>query len=164
VVRGAFSVSGTVYFGTQLRGDGLPSSRLWWWCDAPLPAFWREHCRGHSHPAKEGAAVRGLECSRGALECFSIKHRRKWLSFPRGHLLASWRAEPRRVVVKARVVRLRGRPFRSGPLPAHVAYLERDGVTRDGEKGRTFGAAEDRADAVAFARRGMSSRRRMPPR
>jgi type IV secretory pathway VirD2 relaxase len=39
------------------------------------------------------------------------------------------------------VVRHQGRAFRSAPLSAHVAYLERDGVTRDGEKGRMFGAA-----------------------
>jgi hypothetical protein len=56
------------------------------------------------------------------------------------------------------VVRHRGRAFRSAPLSAHVAYLERDGVTRDGDKGRTFGAAEDRADAVPFARRGLNDR------
>jgi hypothetical protein len=52
----------------------------------------------------------------------------------------------RRVVVKARVVRHRGRAFRSAPLSAHVAYLERDGVTRDGEKARMFDAEEERAD------------------
>jgi type IV secretory pathway VirD2 relaxase len=56
------------------------------------------------------------------------------------------------------VVRHRGRAFRSAPLSAQVAYLERDGVIRDGEKGRMFGAAEDRADAVAFARRGLNDR------
>jgi hypothetical protein len=59
-----------------------------------------------------------------------------------------------------------------GALSAHVAYLERDGVTRDGEKGCMFGATEDRTDAwpsrdaasttgIIFA---SSSRRRMPPR
>jgi type IV secretory pathway VirD2 relaxase len=35
----------------------------------------------------------------------------------------------RRVVVKARVVRHKGRAFRSAPL-AHLSYLKRDGVTR----------------------------------
>ena len=60
----------------------------------------------------------------------------------------------RRVVVKTRVVRHRGHAFRSAPLSAHVAYLDRDGVTRDSEKGRMLGATEDRTDAVAFARRG----------
>jgi type IV secretory pathway VirD2 relaxase len=42
-----------------------------------------------------------------------------------------------------------------GALSAHVAYLERDGVTRDGEKGCMFGATEDRTDAMAFVRRGL---------
>jgi type IV secretory pathway VirD2 relaxase len=52
----------------------------------------------------------------------------------------------------------RGRAFCSAPLSAHVAYLERDGVTRDGEKGRMFGATEDRPDAMAFARRSRGDR------
>jgi type IV secretory pathway VirD2 relaxase len=60
--------------------------------------------------------------------------------------------------VKARVVRHRGRAFRSAPLSAHVAYLERDGVTRDGEKAHMFGAAEDRVDAMAFAKRDLDDR------
>jgi type IV secretory pathway VirD2 relaxase len=64
----------------------------------------------------------------------------------------------RRVVVKARIVRHKGRAFRSAPLSAHIAYLERDGVTRDGEKAHMFGATEDRPDAMAFARRGMDDR------
>jgi type IV secretory pathway VirD2 relaxase len=64
----------------------------------------------------------------------------------------------RRVVVKARVVRHRGRPFRSALLSAHVAYLERDGVTRDGNKAHMFGAAEGSIDAYSFARRGLDDR------
>jgi type IV secretory pathway VirD2 relaxase len=75
-------------------------------------------------------------------------------AFGRSRLFGS----ERRVVVKARVVRHRGRAFRSAPLSAHVAYLERDGVTKDGEKACMFGAAEDRADAAAFARRGLEDR------
>jgi type IV secretory pathway VirD2 relaxase len=56
------------------------------------------------------------------------------------------------------VVRHQGRAFGLTPRSAHVGYLERDGVTRNGGKGRTFSAAEDRADAVAFARRGLIDR------
>jgi type IV secretory pathway VirD2 relaxase len=56
------------------------------------------------------------------------------------------------------VVRHQGRSFRSTPLSAHVAYLERDGVTRDGEKGCMFGATEDRTNAMAFARRKRNDR------
>jgi type IV secretory pathway VirD2 relaxase len=75
-------------------------------------------------------------------------------AFGRGRLFAGHS----RVVVKARVVRHRGRAFRSAPLSAHIAYLERDGVSRDGEKAHMFGAAEDRSDAAAFARRGHDDR------
>jgi type IV secretory pathway VirD2 relaxase len=75
-------------------------------------------------------------------------------AFGRSRLFGS----DRRVVVKARIVRHQGRAFRSAPLSAHVAYLERDGVTRDGEKARMFGAAEDGVDAKAFAKRGVDDR------
>ncbi|WP_404400567.1 relaxase/mobilization nuclease domain-containing protein [Pelagibacterium halotolerans] len=59
----------------------------------------------------------------------------------------------RRVVVKARVVRHRGKAFRSAPLVAHLSYLKREGVTRDGERGVMFDAASDRADDIGFAER-----------
>ena len=59
----------------------------------------------------------------------------------------------RRVVVKARVVRHQGRSFRSAPLSAHLSYLKREGVSRDGEKGVMFDAGSDRADDLAFADR-----------
>jgi type IV secretory pathway VirD2 relaxase len=59
----------------------------------------------------------------------------------------------RRVVIKARVVRHQGHAFRSAPLSAHLSYLKREGVTRDGEKARMFDATTDRADDAAFAER-----------
>ena len=59
----------------------------------------------------------------------------------------------RRVVVKARVARHQGRSFRSAPLSAHLSYLKREGVSRDGEKGVMFDAGSDRADDLAFADR-----------
>nr|WP_318283166.1 MULTISPECIES: DUF3363 domain-containing protein [unclassified Ochrobactrum] len=42
---------------------------------------------------------------------------------------------------------------RSAPLGAHLNYLRRDGVTRDGEKARMFGPEIDDMDAGAFAER-----------
>lgn len=63
------------------------------------------------------------------------------------------RSNARRVVTKARVVRHKGSRFRSAPLPKHLAYLKRDGVTRDGEDPRMFDAASDTADERAFAAR-----------
>jgi type IV secretory pathway VirD2 relaxase len=56
----------------------------------------------------------------------------------------------RGVVVKARVVR----QFRGAtPLAAHLNYLRREGVTRDGDKGRLFGPSTDSVDHDAFADR-----------
>jgi type IV secretory pathway VirD2 relaxase len=63
------------------------------------------------------------------------------------------RSNARRVVMKARVVRHHGTRFRSAPLPKHIAYLKRDGVTRDGADARMFDAASDAADEQAFAER-----------
>jgi hypothetical protein len=59
------------------------------------------------------------------------------ISFSRTRLFSS----TRRVVVKARVVRHQGRTFRSAALTAHQSYLQRDGVTREGEKAVMFDAA-----------------------
>jgi type IV secretory pathway VirD2 relaxase len=50
-------------------------------------------------------------------------------------------------------VRHRGGRFRSAPLSKHVAYLKRDGVTRDGADARMFNAASDDVDTKAFAER-----------
>jgi type IV secretory pathway VirD2 relaxase len=54
------------------------------------------------------------------------------------------------VVIKTRVVRHRAR---AAPLAAHLSYLRRDGVTRDGEKARLFGPDGDNVDARDFAAR-----------
>ncbi|HEV2506049.1 MAG TPA: DUF3363 domain-containing protein [Mesorhizobium sp.] len=61
----------------------------------------------------------------------------------------------RNVVIKTRVVR---HSARAAPLAAHLKYLQRDGVTRDGEKARLFGAELDEVDARDFAERGEDDR------
>src|SRR5258707_4324257 len=71
------------------------------------------------------------------------------LAFSRSRLFSP----TRRVVVKARVVRHKGRAFRSAPLTAHLAYRKRDGVTRSGKRAEVFDAGSDRADGAAFAER-----------
>jgi type IV secretory pathway VirD2 relaxase len=53
----------------------------------------------------------------------------------------------------ARIVRHQGKRFRSAPLSKHVAYLKREGVTRDGADARMFGKATEDADTKAFAKR-----------
>ncbi|MDR3529301.1 MAG: DUF3363 domain-containing protein [Rhodopila sp.] len=76
--------------------------------------------------------------------------------------VAAWRAgrsllaeRNRRVVVKARIVR---HGPRMAPLTAHLAYLRREGVTRDGEPARMFNADGEHADASAFARQAAGDR------
>lgn len=63
------------------------------------------------------------------------------------------RSNARRVVTKARVVRHQGHRFRSAPLPKHITYLKREGVTRDGQDARMFDATSDQADERGFAER-----------
>ncbi|MBZ9803409.1 relaxase/mobilization nuclease domain-containing protein [Mesorhizobium sp. ES1-6] len=53
-------------------------------------------------------------------------------------------------VIKTRVVR---NLARSAPLSAHLSYLRREGVTRDGEKARLFGPETDNAGFKDFAER-----------
>ncbi|MBL0915273.1 MAG: type VI secretion protein, partial [Sphingopyxis sp.] len=64
------------------------------------------------------------------------------------HALAAMRRSPsqRRVTVMARIVRHKGAQFRAAPLGRHIAYLERDGVTRDGRDAAMFDASGDGAD------------------
>lgn len=50
-------------------------------------------------------------------------------------------------------MRHRGDRFRAVALSKHIAYLERDGVTRDGADARLFDSAGDEANAAAFAER-----------
>ncbi|MGO8847680.1 MAG: DUF3363 domain-containing protein [Methylocella sp.] len=77
------------------------------------------------------------------------------------------RFRSRRVVVKARVVKLNPQRGSRGPkmrgttskaADAHLRYLERDGVTRDEEKGRAYSALENEADGRAFIERGREDR------
>jgi type IV secretory pathway VirD2 relaxase len=76
------------------------------------------------------------------------------IAFSRNRLFST----SRRVVVKARIARHQGRAFRSAPMSAHVAYLKREGVTRDGEKARMFDADTDRADDAGFSERSKDDR------
>lgn len=74
------------------------------------------------------------------------------------NLTASMRgpgARMRRVVVKTRIVRLK---LGSRAADAHLRYLQRDGTTRDGERGRLYSADIDAADGNAFIERGREDR------
>jgi type IV secretory pathway VirD2 relaxase len=82
-------------------------------------------------------------------------------TFGRGRVAASMAGQrlglnARRVVVKSRFVVLR----RASPnsVAVHLRYIERDGVTRDGQKGQAYGADTDVADIQAFQDRGQNDR------
>lgn len=68
-------------------------------------------------------------------------------SLQANHLLTG---RSRVVVIKTRVVR---HSPRATPLAAHLSYLRREGVTRDGGKARFFGPGEGEVDGRAFAER-----------
>jgi len=82
-------------------------------------------------------------------------------TFGRGRVAASIAGQrlgpnARRVIVKSRFVVLQ----RASPnsVAVHLRYIERDGVTRDGEKGQAYGADTDAADLKAFQERGQTDR------
>lgn len=98
---------------------------------------------------------------RGANVAAGLKGRNGWSRDANGV-----RTRARRVAVKARIVKLnpqrggaRGRQFVSSKaVDAHLRYLERDGVTRDGEKSQVYSADHDVADGSAFLDRGREDR------
>src|SRR5689334_3748036 len=63
--------------------------------------------------------------------------------------LAAFRA--RRVAVKTRVARLGSKGI--GAARAHLRYIQRDGVTREGAPGQLYSADRDVADGKAFLER-----------
>ncbi|HVQ66222.1 MAG TPA: DUF3363 domain-containing protein, partial [Bradyrhizobium sp.] len=65
-------------------------------------------------------------------------------------------AGTRRVVVKARIVRIKAGD--NGAVIAHLRYVQRDGVTREGDRGELYDASGNRADGKAFAETGREDR------
>jgi len=106
---------------------------------------------GKSPTGKSGKAPRstrgpGLQRGRGA-------------AFVRARTLSGgWRHSApgmHRVVIKTRYVQNAGR---NGKSAAHLRYIQRDGTSRDGERGQLYSANEDRADGDAFVERGKEDR------
>lgn len=54
----------------------------------------------------------------------------------------------RRVIIKASIVRLAGKG--ASAAAAHLRYVQRDGTTRDGERGRLYGRDSDAVDGAEF--------------
>ncbi|HDZ74502.1 MAG TPA: DUF3363 domain-containing protein [Aurantimonas coralicida] len=104
---------------------------------------------GHADGASSSASTTGRSPAFGR-----SSFGRGRINFSRNRLFSS----NRRVVVAARIGRHSGKAFRSAPLSAHLSYLKRDGVTRDGEKAVMFDARSDRADDLAFSERSKDDR------
>lgn len=101
------------------------------------------------------------EVSKAGAKLSPMRKGRPASTFGRGRVAAgmagrSLRPNARRVVVKSRFVVLR----KAGPrsVEVHLRYIERDGVTREGGKGRAYGPETDAADLQAFAERGEGDR------
>jgi type IV secretory pathway VirD2 relaxase len=62
----------------------------------------------------------------------------------------------RRVIVKARLVLLKGKGFDGAK--GHLRYVERDGTTREGGRGELYGAESDKADRGAWLEQGRDDR------
>src|SRR5882724_5250012 len=98
---------------------------------------------------------------RGVATALTLRDRSAWSRDGSGA-----RTRARRVVVKARVVKLnpqrgaaRGRQYVSAKaVDAHLRYLERDGVTKDGEKGQVYSGERDVEYGHAFVDRGRNDR------
>jgi type IV secretory pathway VirD2 relaxase len=112
-------------------------------------------------PSSEKGGGRFNARGRGAATALNLKDRSAWSRDRKGA-----RTRARRVAVKARVVKLnpqrgaaRGRQFVSAKaVEAHLRYLERDGVTKDGAKGHVYSAERDVEDGRAFLERGRDDR------
>lgn len=79
----------------------------------------------------------------------------------RGHVAARFSAQQlpsdaRRVIIKTRLVNLRQAGKRS--TLSHLRYIERDGVSREGDPGQAYGPLSDQADINAFEERGRDDR------
>jgi type IV secretory pathway VirD2 relaxase len=121
--------------------------------------------RAGGDPNRLGSAGKGSgrfnSRGRGAAMAIVLKGRNAWSRDASGV-----RTRARRVTVKARIVKLnpqrgaaRGRQFASSKaVDAHLRYLGRDGVNRDGEKGQVYSAERDVDDGRAFLDRGRDDR------
>ena len=99
---------------------------------------------GRSWPAQSSAGYTHAGRGRGGVAALCAAERRLYGN------------RARRVIVKARIVR---QGFRAtGAVRAHLSYLRREGVTKDGAAARMFDAVSDNADLRAFAERASDDR------
>ncbi|MFE0013752.1 relaxase/mobilization nuclease RlxS [Mesorhizobium sp. NPDC059054] len=86
---------------------------------------------------RRGRRFTGSRIGRGGAAAALLQSRDQYASF-----------KQRRVIVKAQVFKLAGRGAYG--VRAHLRYLQRDGVTREGTRGELYGAGKDHVDGKAF--------------
>ena len=118
--------------GDQGKGSGRPAARKLRRAIAKLPRATRASFTGARSGAGRAAGTRGLQTGRRS------------------------RLPMRRVVVKVHIAR----GGRSGPglYRAHLGYLQRDGVDRDGEGGVLYDRESDSVDARGILERSEQDR------
>ncbi|MCJ8509830.1 DUF3363 domain-containing protein [Rhizobium lemnae] len=113
---------------------------------------------GRSRSAKGGGPGRAAK-GKGTIASGRGVQRGRGAAFVRARNLSNgWsHRQPgsRRVIVKSRSVRGAGK---SGKAAAHLRYIQRDGTSREGERGQLYSATEDRTDGDAFLDRGQDDR------
>jgi type IV secretory pathway VirD2 relaxase len=122
----------------------------------------RAVARAGGNPRLIGRAMAGRAVTGARTGRFNARGRGSKLvaTFPResgwSRAEGGMRYRARRVVVKARVVKMRGSGSKAAY--AHLRYLQRDGATLDGERGRLYSASLDHADGSKFLDRGQDDR------
>ncbi|MGF1610417.1 MAG: conjugal transfer protein TraI, partial [Kiloniellales bacterium] len=96
-------------------------------------------------PSARKAKFHGSQIGRGASIGRMLATRDRYAAF-----------RSRRVVVKSRIVKLAGNSIKGAR--AHLRYIQRDGVTRDGHPGDLYSAEQERADGKAFIERSTGDR------
>ncbi|ANN60707.1 DUF3363 domain-containing protein [Mesorhizobium loti] len=90
--------------------------------------------------AQRGGRFTGSRAGRGGAAAALLKSRDRYAAF-----------RQRRVMVKARIVKLAGKG--ADGARAHLRYIQRDGVTREGAPGELYGADRDHVDGKDFLER-----------
>jgi len=133
-----------------------------------LPRLGRIRSRGSSKRAKRylHRVLRAIARAGGKSRGGTPKGGRKFLGnrigrgagvgrvLASGDRYAAFRA--RRVVVKARIVKMAGKGLDGARL--HLRYIQRDGVKRDGMPGELYDAEHERANGTAFLDRSAGDR------
>mgnify|MGYP001075180318 FL=1 len=125
--------------------------------------------RVHPSPpkARSGAKPKGFvsqvlkAVSQSGAKASGARGARPASTFGRGRVAAGMAgrglgANARRVVIKSRFVVLRRAGAKA--VSTHLRYIEREGVTREGQKGQAYGADTDAADLKDFEERGRGDR------